>query len=253
MPNPNGRLIYSGPSVLDGAPIVCIATGFAEASGNDKTGAMLQTWIMRADLPPHHAFRQAEGRSVCGDCVHSGTRAASCYVLWHQAPLSVWNCWHHGAGYDPATPEDFTGRLLRLGSCGDPAAVPRWVWEAILPETAGRTGYTHQWRDERFAWLRGIVQASADTVFDLAAARAAGWRSFLVQPEGTPDPPGSLHCPASAERGHRTTCAFCHRCDGSSADVVIWSHGARASRFNAAVAAASNCDETHPVPEPVAL
>ena len=52
MPNPNGRILYEGPSMLDGAPIVVIATGFAERSGNDKTGAMIQTWILRADIPP---------------------------------------------------------------------------------------------------------------------------------------------------------------------------------------------------------
>jgi hypothetical protein len=28
--NPNGRVLYEGPSLLDGAPIVVIATGFAE-------------------------------------------------------------------------------------------------------------------------------------------------------------------------------------------------------------------------------
>jgi hypothetical protein len=226
--NPNGRVLYHGPSMLDGAPIVVIATGFSDFSANDKTGAMIQTWIMRADIPPHHAFKSAEGESVCGDCPHKANK--TCYVIWYQAPLAVWNCWHHGSGYAAAMPSDFVGRDLRIGSAGDPAAVPRWIWEAILPGVVVRTGYTHQWRRPVGAWLKGTVQASCDSLQDLAEARAAGWNAFIVLPIGAPDPAGTVHCAASAERGHKTNCASCGLCDGSSADVAIWAHGASKSK-----------------------
>ena len=43
--NPNGRVIYRGPSLLDGKRIVVVATGFVKKSNNDKTGEMIQTWI----------------------------------------------------------------------------------------------------------------------------------------------------------------------------------------------------------------
>jgi hypothetical protein len=241
MTNSNGRILYEGPSMLDGAPIICIATGFSEVSENDKTGGMIQTWIMRADLPPHHAFKSDEGASVCGDCVHRLLQ--SCYVKWWAAPLSVWNCWHHGAGYDAATPEDFDEVALRIGSCGDPAAVPAWVWAPLLPRIASRTGYTHQWRDPRFSWFRGRLQASCDNEQDLIDARAAGWRPFLVQPAGSPAPAGTVHCAASTERGNKTTCARCGLCDGDSADVIIWTHGSCASRFDNFVADASPIQE----------
>ena len=230
-PNPNGRILYHGPSMLDGAPIVVIATGFAEASANPKTGRMIQTWILRADLPPHHAFTGPEGASVCGDCPHSGTRQKTCYVKWFQAPLSVWNCWHHGAGYAPAVPADFDGAHLRIGSAGDPAAVPVDVWLALLPRLAGRTGYTHQWRQRRFATFQTFVQASCDSQQDLDDARAAGWRTFTVLPIGSPDPVGTVHCAASTERGNRTNCVRCGLCDGSTAHVTIWAHGNTAHRI----------------------
>lgn len=228
--NPNGRVLYEGPSMLDGAPIVVIATGFAERSGNAKTGEMLQTWILRADVPPHEAFRSAAGASVCGDCPHRLNR--TCYVRWYQAPLAVWTCWKSGAGYAPAQPADFDGAMLRLGSAGDPAAVPPWVWAPILPRLAGRTGYTHQWRRASGAWLRGIVQASCDSLQDLADARAAGWRTFTVLPLGEADPAATVHCAASSERGAKTNCATCGLCDGSRADVVIQAHGSRASHVH---------------------
>ena len=39
-----GYVIYKGPSLLDGAPIVVIAV---IGSGNTKTGDMVQTYILR--------------------------------------------------------------------------------------------------------------------------------------------------------------------------------------------------------------
>ncbi len=46
--NPSGVVLYSGPSELDGAPIVAIATFY---EGNPKTGPMIQSRIMRAISP----------------------------------------------------------------------------------------------------------------------------------------------------------------------------------------------------------
>jgi len=228
MTNPNGRILYEGPSCIDGVPIVVIATGFAESSANAKTGGMIQTWILRQDMPPHHAYRSPEGVTVCGDCPHRINR--TCYVRWYQAPLAVWNCWRSGAGYAPATPEDFAGRHLRLGSAGDPAAVPIDVWRPLLEQSAGHTGYTHQWRSPLAAAYRGIVQASCDSPLDLAEARTAGWRTFTVLPHGEADPDGTVHCAASAERGNKTNCATCGLCDGASADVAITAHGSRGKK-----------------------
>lgn len=226
--NPNGRVLYTGPSMLDGAPIVVIATGFNEGSANAKTGGMIQTWILRQDIPPHHAYKSDAGASVCGQCPHRLNQ--SCYVKWYQAPLSVWNCWQTGSGYAPASPSDFDGVQLRLGSAGDPAAVPAEVWAQILPRVAGHTGYTHQWREPFAAHLRGVVQASCDTLADLDEARRAGWRTFTVLPIGVADPTATVHCAASAERGAKTSCEKCGLCDGSRADVVITAHGSTAKR-----------------------
>lgn len=226
--NPNGRVLYVGPSMLDNSPIVVIATGFDEKSANAKTGGMIQTWILRADVPPHHAYKGEEGESVCGQCPHKLNR--TCYVQWYRAPLSVWNCWRTGSGYAPAQPSDFDGVQLRLGSAGDPAAVPAEVWAAILPRVAGRTGYTHQWRKPLAEHLRGVVQASCDTLADLDAARSAGWNTFTVLPVGVSDPDSTVHCAASAERGAKTSCAKCGLCDGSKAHVVITAHGASAKK-----------------------
>ena len=49
MNKPSGYIIYQGPSLLDGNPIVAIAT---TASRNVKTGSMVSIWIMRQDIDP---------------------------------------------------------------------------------------------------------------------------------------------------------------------------------------------------------
>ena len=64
MSKPNGYILYEGPSGIDGAPIVVIATGFANSSANAKTGDMIQTWIIRSDIAPHHAVKSGDDASI---------------------------------------------------------------------------------------------------------------------------------------------------------------------------------------------
>jgi hypothetical protein len=239
--NPNGRILWEGVSPIDGAPIVCILTGLADRSANEKTGGMLQTWILRQDVAPHHAIAAGLDFSVCGNCPHRQwskvdgelIRAqGSCYVRAYQAPYAVWNCYRNGSGYAPIGNDWhlLAGSALRLGSYGDPAMVPTAIWLQAIGAAETHTGYTHQWRQPFAQSLCGIVQASCDGMADYLEATAHGWRTFLVKPAGTPDPAGLVHCAASKERGAKTTCAACHLCDGASANVVIDAHGAKGKR-----------------------
>ena len=124
-------IIYDGPSLIDGQPIIAIAT---INSSNRKTGAMVQTWIMRKDIEPHHAIKTGADASVCGDCEHRPANNGSCYVLTFQAPLSIYRAFHRGS-YDDRTIEQFAGVPLRLGSYGDPLAVPLEAWQALIDIT----------------------------------------------------------------------------------------------------------------------
>lgn len=240
MPKPTGYIVYRGPSVIDGAPIVVIAlTG---GSTNSKTGNMVQTYILRTDVDPVAAVKTGADVSICGDCRHRGNGidgiGRTCYVNLGHGPSSVYRAFLRGRypdddGYMAQTA--CTGRIVRIGTYGDPAAVPFEVWERILRNAAGHTGYTHQWRNAIAADLRGIVMASADTEAEADAAAIAGWRTFRVRTATDPLRKRESVCPASAEAGKKLQCAECKACDGAGSgrkgSIAIVVHGALASRF----------------------
>lgn len=232
---PNGVILWEGPSRLDGAPIVVIATGLRKRSGNTKTGAMVQTWILRADVEPRDAVRTGADASICGDCPHRHHTGGACYVRVNQAPLQVYRAYKRGS-YPRATPDALTGRVVRFGAYGDPAAAPRALWAYCAKVATRWTGYTHQWRRPDVD-LRGLVMASADSLSDAYAASRLGYRTFRVAPA-----PMSYHaretlCPASKEAGQKTTCANCTLCNGATGpldrrrSVAIQVHGTFKSRL----------------------
>jgi hypothetical protein len=241
----NGAVIWRGPSLLDGAPIVVIATGLgSRASRNEKTGGLIQTWIIREDVSPVDAVNSGADASVCGACPHRGevidgrNVGRSCYVTVFQAPLNVWKTYKRG-GYPLVPWQDvaalFAGRGVRVGSYGDPAAVPVDFWTVALDRASYWTGYTHQWRTASVAFAR-LIMASCDSAEDRADAKAMGYRTFRVTPKGEAPAPREVTCPASEEAGNKTTCDACRACGGLSAkakaDIVIAIHGA-APKVNA--------------------
>ena len=230
-------IIYRGPSMIDGSPIVVIATGLGGSkSANSKTGAMVQTWIIRDDMSPTEALRTGKDAAICGGCVHrpkafDGTKwfKRSCYVNVAQAPTSVYRALKRGS-YSTISLDTLAsltaGLMVRLGSYGDPAAVPMDVWSAYTALAAGRTGYTHQWKSERLRAVTALCQASVDSPEEALKARALGLGYFHVTPGGAVPLAGEIVCPASEEAGKVTTCAACRMCDGASRlSITIAAHG----------------------------
>ena len=247
MAKSNGLILYRGPSALDGAPVVVIAVGLASKSGNSKTGDMLQTYIMREDIAPTQAIKTGADASICGDCKHRGDgtgKGRTCYVNVGQGPLVVWKTFTRG-GYPHAADASAiaaagAGRVVRLGSYGDPAAVPANVWQALVSNATAHTGYTHQWRASQA--LRGLCMASADTVDEATDAQRLGWRTFRVAfPTHIARTAREAVCPASAEAGRKLVCAQCRACSGAQGQrgsVVIQAHGGFAVMANVNRAAA---------------
>lgn len=228
-------LYFECTSQLTGEPIVVV---FTWDSRNVKTGNMIQTWIMLRDVPPHVAARTGQDIAICGDCKGRHCLGGHCYVFIENAPLTVWKAYHAGA-YRPLTAERlywFVGELLRIGSYGDPTAVPVLLWKALLRSgIAGWTGYTHQWNKPGAQDCQGFLQASVDSPAEWAEAAALGWGCFRVRKAEESVLPGEFVCPASPEGGEKTTCAKCTRCRGACGGSspyhrVIVAHGPRAAR-----------------------
>jgi hypothetical protein len=237
----NGVIMYEGPSKLDGKPIVVIATGLRNRSTNEKTGAMVQTYILRSDVAPIEAVRTGEDVSICGACPHRGDgtgKGRSCYVTLMHGPRSVFAAYQRGV-YPKATAFEaatlFAGRMIRLGTYGDPAAAPYALWKTALINAKGWTGYTHQWRDVAARWSE-LIMASADSVADMEAAHALGYRTFRVTAAPFENIKGKEStCPASDEKGNVTSCITCKACMGTAgkakASITIAAHGKGRKHF----------------------
>jgi len=232
---PLGFILYKGPSLLDGSPIVVIAT---VSSDNPKTGPMVQTWILPDNgIMPHVNLKTGADASVCGDCKHRPINGGACYVRVFQGPRAVYDAYLRGR-YEPmigaATVRVGINKNVRLGSYGDPAAVPAQVWQRLTRFASGRTGYTHQWRNCDPA-LRSIVMASCDTPEEREEARAQGWRTFTIRLESDPLAARESVCPASDEAGKKVTCTQCRMCDGAGSgkrgSIAIIAHGGTAKRY----------------------
>jgi len=239
MQNPLGYVLWQGPSKFDGKPIVAIAI---IKSRNSKTGNVVQTFILRADVSPLDALASGDDLSICGDCVHRpGPDGRTCYVNVAQSVMNVWKAFKRGRyPRDPAAAAAAcAGRMVRLGAYGDPAAVHVRVWHSLLQRAAGHTGYTHAWHVRAGRALKSLAMASADSPAELERARALGWRTFRVRAANEPLMPRELVCPASAENDTGRTCSTCGACSGAArgpaqASVAIIVHGPAARMFERA-------------------
>jgi hypothetical protein len=233
MKKPLGLILYKGPSQIDGRMIVAIATF---KSSNDKTGKMVQVWIMCADVDPILAIKEGRDYSVCGDCKHK--HIGSCYVNIAFGPDNTFKAYIKDkyVPYDDSHASMFEGRELRLGAYGDPAAVPIEVWDKFTALSDGHTGYTHQWNTRKVhPRLKNYCMASCDNTTEYRKAKDLGWKCFRIRMSDdfnvATDRLGynEFVCPASNEAGRKTSCNKCRACMGLEAktkkDPVIIIHG----------------------------
>lgn len=244
-PKPKSSIIYSGPSLIDGSPIVCIAI---IGSGNVKTGSMIQTHIIRSDISPMDASKTGLDYAICGNCQHRGNATSdptkktavnrTCYVTLFQGPTQVYKAYKRG-GYLMASPDHIraigSGQMVRMGSYGDPSAVPKHIWDALLSESVGHTGYSHQSKLPGVVVDYNRVMVSVESKASAQGYHLNGKRTFRVIPVATWKEYGKasmlaseILCPASVEAGNKSTCIDCGLCKGSSVrakSIAIVAHG----------------------------
>jgi len=236
MANNNQTFIaYEGPSLYDGSPIVVlIQTG----STNRKTGDMVQTYILRSDIDPITASRTGQDKAICGTCPHMGKPSdkatgqaigRTCYVTLAHGPLGKWKAYKAGR-YGKAIGHDAIralglGRMVRLGTYGDPAAAPMFLWNSLVSAAKGWTAYTHGATNP----APDKIMTSAETAAQAESAWQRGERTFrVIKGLDSLIKGKEVLCPASEEAGKRTTCESCKLCAGASVkgkSVAIVAHG----------------------------
>lgn len=213
-------VIYEGPSLYDGKPIVVIATW---SKRNTKTGGVVQTYILSRDVDPRDASKSGEDYTICGSCPHRGTPTAdperkiakgrTCYVNLGQGVLIAWRSYQRGVY--PNAQNDIAslgrGRVVRIGTYGNPSAVPEYVWDKLLSECTNWTAYNHG-----ETWRPDIAMQSADSLAEAQAAWDKGARTFRVVESVDEITDREILCPASKEAGRRTVCAKCLLCSGTA-------------------------------------
>ena len=228
-------IIYQGPSLLDGLPIVAIAT---YSDKNTKTGKVLQTYIMRSDISPLEASKTGQDFSICGDCKFRGevtsdpkrkqAKNRTCYVNLGQGPTIVYKSFNRGvypiANDHASRVELGKNRVVRLGTYGDPAAVPSHIWDELLSECISHLAYSHQ-----SGFRPDITMQSADTLEQAQAHWAKRARTFrVIDSLDDIDPTNEILCPASKEAGRRVQCVKCQLCSGltsnSKKSIAIVEH-----------------------------
>ena len=229
-----GFILWEGASLYDGKPIVVIAT---MNSNNGKTGDMVQTWILRQDINPIEASRKGKDVSICGTCPHMGkpsdkatgwAKERACYVNLLHGPLGIWKAYVNGS-YKRLTPYELAtisaGRMVRIGSYGDPSAVPVSIWQAFVRHAKGWTAYTHADKNP----LPDMLMTSADTLGQAQQAWNKGERTFRIVSSVSDLVKGKeALCPASEEAGRRATCDICRLCNGAlskAKSIAIVAHG----------------------------
>ena len=230
-----GRIIWKGKSKLDpSADIAVVMSRIVEPSENIKTGRMIQIQIL--NYGKEYKDFNPMSESICGDCQHKNK---SCYVLWNK---SIYSSWKRAMELEELTLDQgiqlCKGRSIRLGTAGDPAAVPAKVWIKLLEGAKNWTAYTHQWHKPEFQEYKEFCMASVDSLEQERLAISLGWLPFRVGTEamkmtttelykGLGFETQTMQCPAT--RFEKANCADCGLCSGL---MVHKKNGAKLQRRN---------------------
>ena len=198
----------SGISTFNGKAFIELVKMY----GNKKTGGgAIEVGYFPVDW--------SDKSTVCFDCKHLN---GACYVD-ERGIAAQHRSFTNGKNYVADVKlRHFKNRFVRVGQWGDPAVVGFERVKKIAGIAVGVVGYTHQWLtcDQR---LKGLLQASVDTVDEMLEANRMGWKTFRVKLPEDPVYFGELVCPNQLDKD--VQCISCGICDGQKANVVIDVHG----------------------------
>ncbi|MBV6625444.1 MAG: hypothetical protein KI793_21370 [Rivularia sp. (in: Bacteria)] len=212
----NSYIVWEGASLIDGSPIVLILTGFVNHTSNRKTGYLLQSWIIKQNILPTEAAKKGFDKAICGDCPMKLSRLGSCYVNL-AVTNNIYRKYETGAyPYFSKNEIEVLKRYrypIRIGSYGDPTAVPFDVWKPIILASGSHTGYTHNWLFCDNSWKQYLM-ASVQSLGEARIAQNRGWRTFRIIAPDAPLTQNEILCRNTED--DRNKCDNCFLCDGKS-------------------------------------
>jgi hypothetical protein len=221
----SGLILYEGPSLIDGKPIVAIITNIKRKSKNLKTGKSAQVFILRSDIHPCIAFKTGEDYSVCFNCKHRIWK--TCYVDVSRSVTQVYLAYKRGS-YPYADLDNIKmleNKVVRLGSYGDPSVISTQIWDIVASVTKRCLGYTHNWKNCNKE-LKNYCMASVDSIKEYRQAKLLGWRTFRIRYNNI-----ILENEKMCMGGKRgVTCSKCLSCCGifkNGADRTVLAHGTK--------------------------
>jgi hypothetical protein len=117
-----------------------------------------------------------------------------------------------------------SGRKVRLGTYGDPSALPIEDLKAIVNSAQGHTGYTHFWREIDTEYSHYLMASVEDSSAELLA-QGLGYRTFRVITKEDTERSVSSVAVECLNASSGLTCAECLLCSGTKGKgrrVSIW-------------------------------
>jgi hypothetical protein len=187
-------------------------------------------------MHPQDALKLGLDFSICGTCKARKdpiTNKRICYVN----PITIGQVYkqYRDNKYEVVKLSSLPRLPLgvRIGSYGDPGAVPLNVWQALLTKVPYHTGYTQLWRSPQYQDYKSILMASCFSPDDYLEAKKKGWRTYRVKSPDQHKLKDELLCPASKDIINPKTCQMCKLCKGGNKgiDIVIDVHGVNSKYF----------------------
>jgi hypothetical protein len=210
-----------------------VITSLVKQSNNEKTGPMVQSYILDKDKI-HEDRPLMDFGAKCSDC----PLVEACYV--NKDKLSVRGAVRRLIGGESTSyvfADNISEILLylagadfRFGSYGDPSAIPLEDIEALASVVRTWTGYTHFWRSIDPAYARYFM-ASVESVELEREAQALGYRRYRVliddESEVLED---SILCPHYTRGVQCIDCGLCKGASSKAKSIYAPIHGSRAHK-----------------------
>jgi hypothetical protein len=210
--------------------VVLVLTNIRGGSRNAKTGDMIQSWVFdRTKLTERVFGAKCEECPMVSQCyVMKGTQAHNSV---RRATLKALGLLSGNTSYKVTTLESvlpmLAGRPIRLGSYGDPSAIPLDDLRALVSASSGHTGYTHFWRTSDPDYSE-FLMASVEDLASEMLAQSLGYRTYRVLRKQESQHEVSERSILCLEKSAGLSCADCLVCSGNTKpnakNIYIYEH-----------------------------